>query len=76
MDFSLPVAGSDTLWNTSSFLESPLSLRRDPGWGWSRVSQNLGDFLNVCLGRGASVGLVIVARKAISMHLILWPDGH
>ena len=32
---------------TTLFPGSPLSLRRDAGWGRSHVSQNLGDFLNV-----------------------------
>ena len=26
--------------------------RGDPGWGWSRVSQNLGDYKQVTGGRG------------------------
>ena len=28
----------------------------------------------MCLGRGGSVDLVIIARKGITTHLILWPD--
>ena len=30
---------------------------RDPGWGWSRVSQNLGDFKLMTDGRGGSVSI-------------------
>ena len=59
---------------STSFPGSPLSSRADPGWVWSRVSQNLGNLLNACLGRGVSVSPVIIARKGITTHLILWPD--
>ena len=31
---------------------------------------------NKCLGRSGSVGLVIIARKGITTHLILRPDNH
>ena len=62
---------------TTSFPGSLLKLGRDPGWGWSRVFQNLGVFLNVyCLGGDGSVSLVIIARNRITTHLILGPDDH
>ena len=54
----------------------PLSLRKDPGSLWSRVCQNLEGSPNVCWGMGGNVGLVDIAKKGISMQLILWPDDH
>ena len=45
-----------SLQPSTLFPGSPLLLRRDPGWGWTHISQNLWKVfsLSMCFGRGGS----------------------
>ena len=58
-----PVTHGDQQPRSQGLSSLPPLLRKDPGSGWSCVSQNLGGLRNMCYGRGGNVGLVIIARR-------------
>ena len=44
--------------------------RRDPGQGWSRVSQNLGDDNYIITGRGSLEGIFVYTEPTLVQHVL------
>ena len=49
---------------SASFSGSLSYLSRDPGWAWSRVSKNLGDYKQTIAGGGGQINVRLSLQSA------------